>query len=236
MKTKKIRNLVKKARAELSWQVMEVQQESGTVHILSDPIEKTHYIFLPPETDETDPYRELLYLHELGHALMSERVHPFFGSVYPIVGLEERQGPAVRPVLNAVGDWFVGHWLTDFCPELADEELQKEFAATTEMLQNEQSPSVEKYFVAALIIAQSVKYLRVPDNCDGFLKKTVRAFLDVPPENPSVEKFELLINRLLALGAPLRCRRTSNQEGRDLLEFYPGADAAAGQASSTDQG
>jgi hypothetical protein len=231
MKTKKIKNLVKKARAELSWQVREVQQDSGLVRILSDPIEKTHFIFHPPEAAEADPVLELLYLHELGHALMCERVHPFFGSAYPIVGLEERLGVAVRPVLNAAGDWFMGHWLMEFCPELAREELQKEFEATTEMLQKEPTPTVEKYFVAVLIIAQAVKYLKVTDQCDGFLEKTVRAFLEVPPENPSDEKFELLINRLLELGAPLRCRRVKNEEGRDMLEFYPPPETAEGQAA-----
>ena len=220
MKTKKIKNLVKKARTELTWQVRDVRQDEGLVRIISNPKEKTHLIFLPPENAETDPRLELLYLHELGHALLCERVHPFFGTVYPITGLDERLGPAVSPVLNAAGDWFVGQWQTEFCPELSLSELQKEFDATIDLLNKEQTPSYDKFFIAALIIAQSIKYLKMPDNCAGFLEKTVQLFLEVPPENPSVQKLELLINKFLELGAPLRCRKVTD-DGQDILEFYP---------------
>jgi len=220
MKTHKIKNLVAKARAELVWQVQDVSQESGIIRILSDPVEKTHFIFLPPETGQSDMRLDLIYLHELGHALLCERVHPFFGSVYPVSGLEERLGPAVRPVLNAAGDWFVGHWLMEFSRDLAMSELHNEFLATADYLKKSETPSVEKYFVISLIIAQAIKYLNVEDNCAGFLERTVRTLLEVPPENPSAEKIVLLINKLLELGAPLRCRLVVNSEGRDILEFH----------------
>lgn len=224
MKTKKIKNLVKKAKAELNWLVLELPQDKGPVRIVSDPDAKVHRIFLPPEAAEADPTQELLYLHELGHATLCERVHPFFGTMFPITGVEERLVPAVSPLINAAGDWFVGQWQTEFCPELALAELKKEFDTTSEQLSNQQTSSVEvdKFFVAALIIAQSLKYLKVQNNSAGFLDKVVQAFLDVPPENPTVQKLEQLINKFLALGAPLRCRKVTI-EGRDLLEFYPRA-------------
>ena len=224
MKTKKIKNLVKKAKAELTWLSLELPQDKGPVRVVSDPDAKIHRIFLSPETAEADPRQELLYLHELGHATLCERVHPFFGTMFPITGLEQRLGPAVSPVLNAAGDWFVGQWQTEFCPELALAELKSEFDASTELLSKEEPPTVDEFFAVALIIAQAIKYLKVQDNCAGFLKQTVHAFLEVPPENPSVQKFELLTNKLLELGAPLRCRR-GTVEGRDLLEFYPKAEA-----------
>lgn len=222
MKAKKIRSLVEKARSELTWEVQYVQQESEVVRILSDPVDKVHFIVLPPETAEADPAQDLLYLHELGHALLCERVHPFFGSIYPVTGLEERMGPAVRPVLNAAGDWFVGQWQMEFCHDLAMSELHNEFLVTEMLLNKSETPSVEKFFVMALIVAQSIQYLHVTDNCSGFLKETVAAILAVPPENPSMEKMLQLINGLLELGAPLRCRKVF-RDGRDQLEFYPPA-------------
>ena len=142
MKTKKLMNLVKKAKGELSWEVREVAQESGPLRIFSDPVVRTHTIFLPSSPTEEGPAQELLYLHELGHALLCERVHPFFSSGFPIVGLEKEQLPAVAPLLSAASDWFVGHWLMEFCPELALAELQDEYETTADMMANGETPGL----------------------------------------------------------------------------------------------
>jgi hypothetical protein len=219
MKTKKLKNLVKKAKDELSWPIREVTQDSGQVRIFSDPITRIHTVCGSSDSPEEDPVRELLYLHEIGHALLCERIHPVFSTVIPIIGLDKGLMPAVTPVLNAASDWFVGHWLTDFCNELAIGELKKEYEATAEMMEKKETPTIDKFFVAVLIIAQSIKYLKKPVECSGFLDSAVQAFLAVPPEKPSVRKIEELINSLLALGAPLRCR-CINSEGKDVLEFY----------------
>ena len=111
MKTKKLMNLVKKARNELSWAIHEEKQESGPLRIFSDPATRSHTIFKPTSTPQLGPVQEIVYLHELGHALLCERVHPFFSSCFPISGLEKEQIPAVTPVLSAASDWFVGHWM-----------------------------------------------------------------------------------------------------------------------------
>jgi len=219
MKTKKLKNLIKKAMNELSWTVREVDQESGPLRIFSDPIISTHTIFRPLEAPEVGPSQELHYLHELGHALLCERVHTFFSSGFPVTGLDKELLPAVTPVLNAASDWFVGHWMTEFCNEVAIAELKKEYEATAEMITKGEASSLDKFFVAVLIIAQSIKYLHEPMQCAGFLESTVKAFLAVPPEKPSLGKIEELINTLLALGTPMQCRHV-NVEGQDVLEFY----------------
>lgn len=219
MKTKKLKNLVKKAKDELSWPAREVAQASGPLRIFSDPVARTHTIFLPTPPPDAGPVQELHYLHELGHALLCERIHPFFSSGFPLAGLDKELFPAVAPVLNAASDWFVGHWMTEFCHDVAIAELKKEFKATAEMMGKEELPSLDKFFVAVLIIAQSIKYLKTPVECSGFLDSAVKAFLAVPPEKPSVQKIEELINALLSLGAPLRCRHV-NSQGQDVLEFY----------------
>jgi hypothetical protein len=223
VKTKKLKNLVKKVREELDWPIQELPQESGAIRIFSDPANRTHTLFMPEAAPEGGPEHETLYLHELGHALLCERVHPFFSNGFPIAGLDEKLLPAVSPILNAAGDWFVGQWLMECAPEFATDELHKEYEATAEFMEQGEMPSVEKFFVAVLIIAQSIKYLKKQVNYSGFLDAAVQAFLSVSPENPTVRKFEKLVNLLLALGAPYRCRRV-NSGGHEVLEFYPAAD------------
>ena len=224
MKTKKLKNLVKKAKGELVWTVREVAQESEQLRIFSDPMDKTHTIYLP-SSSENGPVHELLYLHELGHALLCERVHPFFASGFPIVGLEKEQLPAVGPLLSAASDWFVGHWLMEFCPELALAELQDEYEATAEMMAKGETPGLDKFFVAVLITAQSIKYLKATVQCSGFLDSAVQAFLAVSPDIPSASKLVDLINRLLSLGAPYRCRQV-NSQGQEVMEFFRSSDSS----------
>lgn len=223
MKAKKLKNLVNKARNELSWPVREVAQASGRLSIFSDPMACNHTLFLPAGQPETGQPEELIYLHELGHALLCERVHPFFSTAFPIEGLDAGLLPAVAPLLGTASDWFVGQWFMEFCPEVALAELKKEFAATAAMMDTGETPDVDRFFVAVLIIAQARMYLKERAECEGFLEAAVRAFLAVPPDKPTIGKLEELFNRLLALGAPYRCRRTS-EEGRDVLAFYPAAE------------
>jgi len=219
MQTNELKNLLKKAKGEIPWATQEVGQPSGPLRIFSDPVVRLHTIFLPVVPPEEGPSQELAYLHELGHALLCERVHPFFSSGFPIAGLEKGQVQAVAPVLYTASDWFVGHWMMEFCHDLAMDELKKEYEATAEMMGKGEPDSVEKFFVAVLIIAQSLKYLKVEVDCSGFLGSSVQAFLAVPPEKPSRENLELLVNKLLSLGAPYQCRH-SQSEGYDVLEFY----------------
>lgn len=219
MKTKKLKNLVRKAKDELSWAVQEIEQTSGPLRIFSDPVAKTHTIFRPSGTAGEGPKLELLYLHELGHALLCERVHPFFSSGFPIAGLEKELFPAVSPLLNAASDWFVGHWLTEFCYDVAIDELKHEYAATAEMIGKGEVSSLDQFFIAVLIAAQSKKYLNAPVECSGLLKSAVDAFLEVPPENPSLVKIEGLFNTLLSLGTPFHCRHLNSDE-QDVLAFY----------------
>lgn len=219
MKTKKLKNLVKKAKEELTWQILEKKQPEGPLRIFSDAVAKTHTIFQTAKTPEDSQLYELNYLHELGHALLCERGHLFFSSGFPIAGLDKQLFAAVSPVLNAASDWFVGQWMMEFCHDVAMDELQKEFEATAEMMAKGETPSLDKFFVAVLIIAQSKKYLKKSVSCSGILDSAVEAFLAVSPEKPSLGKIETLINSLLALGTPYQCRHRDSA-GQDVLEFY----------------
>ena len=221
MNPKKLKTLISKARKELSWLILEEEQPSGPLHIFSDPLVRTHTIIrsVAPPGDVGGPDQDIHYLHELGHALLCERVHPFFSNNFPINGLTREQMPAVSPVLSTASDWFVGHWLTEFCPEVAIPELKKEFAVTARMLDQKETPDLDRFFVAVLIIAQANTYLGEQVTCAGFLDEAVKAFLAVPPANPTLEKLEELINSLLALGSPFQCRHVPHK-GQDVLHFF----------------
>ena len=111
----------------------------------------------------------------------------------------------------------------ELCPELALAELQDEYEATAELMANGETPGLDRFFVAVLITAQSKKYLKAAVECSGFLDSAVQAFLAVPPENPSVGKLVGLINRLLSLGAPYRCRQVTSK-GQEVMEFFRSSD------------
>jgi len=204
---------------ELTWPAHEEVRPSGPLHIFSNPLARTHTIYRPEEAPGEGAEQEFLYLHELGHALLCERVHPFFSSGFPIAGLDQAMVPAVTPVLNAASDWFVGHWMMGFCHDEAVAALNKEYELTARMLDKGWSPDFDKFFVVVLIIAQSIRYLNAPAACSGILDAAVKAFLAVPPEKPSLRNIEALINSLLSLGSPLQCRHT-NREDLEILEFY----------------
>jgi hypothetical protein len=128
-------------------------------------------------------------------------------------------------VLSAASDWFIGHWLMEFCPELALAELQDEYEATAEMMAKGETPGLDKFFVAVLITAQSIKYLKATVECSGFLDSAVQAFLAVSPNNPSVGKLVKLINSLLSLGAPYQCRQVTSK-GQEVMEFFRNSDSS----------
>jgi hypothetical protein len=217
MKTKKLKNLVKKARAALSWTVEDVNRTSGTVRVISDPGARTHTVLLPSGPSQAERETEILYLHELGHAALCERVHPIFATSYPVAGMTRERAAAAGPALNAASDWFVGFWFQTVCADVADGELRKDFLAVSELLGKERSPTPELFCAAALMIAQARKYLREPVDCGGLLGKAVDAFLSVPPEKPSDRSYELLVNRLLAVYSQLRGRLV-NRDGVEAFE------------------
>jgi hypothetical protein len=220
MKPKKLKNHVKKAKAGLAWTVVDVTEEVEQVRIFSDPQTRTHTVYLPPAAAAESAGSDLFYLHELGHALLCERVHPFFAGDFPIAGLTKELVPAVGPVLSAASDWFVGHWLLEFCPGPALAELEGEYQATAALMASGRTPGLDGFFTAVLVIARSIRYLDRKVECDGFLDAAVRAFLAVSPADPSAARLLELINSLLALGgAPYRCRQTGSR-GQDVMEFF----------------
>lgn len=82
----------------------------------------------------------------------------------------------------------------------------------TRRLQENASGYPEMLYGAALVIAQGIRYCKADIKTGGVLKQAVDAFLSVPPEKPTVQKLETLINKLLAVLYPLRLRRIHDGE------------------------
>lgn len=222
MTTKRLRNLIEKAQADLSWPVKEVQGAFGPYRICSDVKAREHAIFMLPSDADVTPGHELVFLHELGHALLCERVHPIFATTFPVAGIDDKRFAEIAPALNAAGDWFVGHWMMEFCHEVAIEDLTEEYESTVALLEKVPTPTPEDFYLSALIVAQAITYLKEPVDCGGILDEAVKGFLAAPPEKPSAQSYEKLANRLLLLNSTLQCRIASI-EGQETLEFIEAA-------------
>ncbi len=219
MNTETLRQLISRARADLAWPVREEPRPFGVYSVSSDSRNQEHGIFMSSNDAAWTPGKALAFLHELGHALLCERVHPVFATYFPVSGIDDADFAEVAPALNAASDWFVGHWLMEFCPDVATDDLRQEYEATVEALGKEQTPTPEDFYVAALVVAQAIRYLDEPVDCGGILGEAVAAFLAVPPGEPSAHGVLFLANRLLAFSTQWRCR-LADEGGEGVLGFY----------------
>ena len=205
MKAKKLKNLTKKLRSELTWATLERTHEAPGIRIFSDTKTQAHTIMLPASQEH--PVPEMDYLHELGHALLCERVHPVFANNFYLGGKPSKeQFMALAPALNVAADWFIGAWLLDVCAESAREQIEQNLETAEKLLEKQQSPTPDVFLGAALMIAQAIKHLDEPIDCGGVLKQAVNAYLAVPPDKPSASRYEELVNRLLAIYSPYRTK------------------------------
>ncbi len=211
MKAKKLQNLIKKFRNELTWPTLDKTDDTEVVRIVSNPQTRAHTLFIPDEQKYTiDNAR---YLHELAHAILCEQVHPVFAaSCYFANDLSKDQFTILAPALNAACDWFVGHWLLEKCPAHAKEELQERFAATEKVLELPQAPPIDIFLDSSLTVAQAITYLDEPVDCGGLLKDAVDAFISIAPGRPSADAYATLVNRLMAIYTPLRARIVGDRE------------------------
>jgi len=104
-KPKKLRMLIRKTQSSLNWPVS-IIHGGASLEICSDPLSKTHTIFWPAA--RTDPVTELEHLHELGHAMLCEKIHPMFSTTY-IEGdttTDSRRYPMLPVCCRLVRGWL----------------------------------------------------------------------------------------------------------------------------------
>lgn len=192
--SKKILKLIKKTRSQLAWPVSE-QIQGNVCMITSDHQAHTHLISLPEPNSSPRPIE---HLHELGHALLCEKIHPQFSTQYFDNATPEILD-RVRPVTQAATDWFIDAWLMSVCPAEERAQIEEHFSLIRRFLRENPTGSPDMFYGAAMVIAQAQKYCGREISTVGKLRQAVGVFLSVDPARPTVFALATLLNRLLAV-------------------------------------
>lgn len=210
MKTKTIIN---KIRTGLTWSVRDEQANQGAFQIMSDPRRQEHIIYWPAPDSPAGPPREIEYLHELVHALLCEQVHYQFSGHYFARETPDSEIQIVGWACRAAADWFVDDALMRLVPDQEKAEIQEHLDLICEVFrEGPPKPDIFLLITAGLMIAQATKYLGAQVPTGGQVTQIVDAFLSSPPENPSVQALERLINSLLAVYSDRHVRLVKDGE------------------------
>ncbi len=231
MRAPSMKRKIKQARKELGWPSLEKPHDLPIVRIASNSRTMAHVIYVPDGKDNRST--DMDYLHELGHAILCERVHPIFSVNVQCAPLQKKKlFLPVLPAVNAACDWFVGDWLVRIAEKQSLGQIRATLGLAEEVLASPELPPLEIILDAAMIIAQAIHYLDEPIDCGGVLKVVVDAFLSVPPDQPTIENAVCLVNRLLATYTDQRARLVPGGE-LDAWELYHEADEQEVPGEST---
>jgi hypothetical protein len=209
---------IKSALKELNWPVLEKSHDQPMIRVTSNSKTRAHIIYMPDKLHNRST--DMDYLHELGHAIFCERVHPIFSvNVQCAPHQQKRLFLPVLPAINAACDWFVGHWQIQLAEKQSLNQLHASLGLAEEILASPELPPLEIILDAAMIIAQSIRYLKEPIDCGGVLQIAVDAFLSSPPDQPTIDNCVVLINRLLATYTDQRVRLVPDGEF-EVWELY----------------
>lgn len=182
---------IAEVKSSLKWRVEYQPNDTKDLEVLSNPDTQTHTIYWPD--NPKDPVRALEHLHELAHAVLSERDLFLAGGVFDL-NVQDHQYNLI-PAIRAVDDWWADYLVNEWAPE----ELHADVADHLEMIHRAlQFKSVQphEFFGIALIIAQSVYYCGAEITLPGHLQPAVQAFLDHPPDKPSRQAAEEIAQTL----------------------------------------
>jgi len=218
MKRTKMDKIIDGVRTELDWPTLDSAHDQPFIRIISNPKDRSHIIYLPAGAEIMSA--DLDYLHEFGHALFCERVHPIFAAnAYFSQQTNKRDFQTIAPALSAAVDWFLSHWMVQKAPLKVKDQWRENLTLAEELLQNSSVPPFEVFLDTALAIAQAIHFLHEPIDCGGVLQDAVQAMLDTPPDQPSAEACVSLVNKFLASATPKRARLINDGEF-DLWELY----------------
>lgn len=218
MKKKSLKSLIREVRNELEWPILEKPHEIPVIRITSYPRTQSHVFLMPDKLHNKSS--DLDYLHELGHALFCEKIHPVFSATGQFASEgNKRQFLMVIPALNAACDWFIGDWQMGLSPEETRKQLKENIPLAEEVLAASQLPPLDIILDASLLIAEAIHYLEEPIECSGVLKNVVDAFLSVPPDKPSADNCITLVNCLMATYTDHRARLTT-EDGYHVWQVY----------------
>lgn len=186
---------MKTVLAQFQWPVEELFMREA-FEVSSDPGRQVHTVCWPRQGHgEPTFYR---YLHEMGHALLAERVHPQFSRPVFLKG----QDPALRntylPLFEAALDWFVEGLLMDLTPEFQVPDIEARFRQAAGLLrQGGALPSLDFVVDTGLALASFRQHCHLEFAAAGKLGEVLAAYLRIPPDKPSLFALHGLVRSLM---------------------------------------
>lgn len=184
--------------ARFEWPVEEEFMHSE-FEVHSDPVRKVHVVQWPRESAHREPAFER-YLHEMGHALLAEKVHPQFSRPSFLRNTDPALRNTYQALFDAALDWYVQALLMEIAPDQQGADLDARFRQTAQMLrQGAALPSVEFVVDAGMALASFQRFRGLEADTQGKLTEVVQAFLRTPPDKPTLFGLQSLVRGLLGV-------------------------------------
>lgn len=106
-----IEKRVKKIWNTLAWRLNHVQSNALMMSIFCNPHKKVHTIYLK---DPRFEWSDILYLHELSHAVLAER-HHLLGGVVFVPGTKKKDILEIIRPLRTAADWLTISLMARWC-------------------------------------------------------------------------------------------------------------------------
>ncbi|MBI4805701.1 MAG: hypothetical protein HY795_10760 [Desulfovibrio sp.] len=181
-----------------SWPVEE-EYMRDSFEVVTDHFRKKHTVLWPRQSSHLEPSFGR-YLHEMGHALLAEQIHPQFSRPYFTKGVDPTLKNTYLPLFDASLDWFVQARLMELTPGPQGDDIDARFKQTAHMLrQGGALPSVEFVVDSGMALASFRKYRGLEIEVQGKLADVVEAFFRTAPEKPTLFGLHGLVRRLMAI-------------------------------------
>ena len=185
-------SLIAEVKSQLKWPIRPEPSVSD-LEIRCNPEAKEH-IFYVPVLGVT----EIALLHELAHATLGERVHHLVATAS--FGVELTHDELYFPTLLAA-EWFADGLLMQWSPNQAEDRLREKIQRIRGRAIRDKT---EALYMRGWAFALEQHYLGVQSLPPERLQPVVKAFLGVPPDQPSLEAMTSLVNELAAIISPYR--------------------------------
>lgn len=206
-----------KVRSGLNWKIIDKTKPSGIPEVTSDPQKQIHEISMP--TDMPDDV-DLLYLHELAHADLAERIHCLFSSI-PIAWADdvpESEWSSCVMAMRIATDWFADAHLSQWCPNALKSRVKQSYKEYMELHSSGLLSPDQDFYELGLMVAQAIYFGSPNTDLPSSVEPVVNKLLETDPLDPSLTALENLASNLLLLrhAVKLKCVSDGEDQGWDI--------------------
>lgn len=203
---------IDKIQKELKYPITEVEWEQPYYDVTFDPVEKKHYFYVPRERAVPD----IVKLRNLCHSYLAENVNPLFSSIVVEYdeSLPERVFESVIwPIFCVSRAWFADGLMYELCPEETREWVKAKLEAVKRVFSDGNAEAnLQDTLEIALIVAEAKGLYGEDVDVIGKTKEFVNAFVEVEPQNATIEELCVLNARLLKLASGFELDLVFNEE------------------------